>query len=36
MKNVLTTLALIAVACTPEVKEPAIDEAVTASVLDHH
>jgi hypothetical protein len=36
MKNVLITFALIATACTPEVKKPVIDEAVTKRVFDHH
>jgi len=37
MKNVsIIACALLAVACTPDVKQPAIDEAVTKKVFDHH
>lgn len=37
MKNVsIILVALIAVACTPAVKAPVIDEAVTKQVFDHH
>lgn len=37
MKNLsVFAFALIATACSPEIKKPVIDEAVTKQVLDHH
>ena len=37
MKNLsIVAFALITIACSPDVKKPVIDEAVTKKVLDHH